>query len=257
MTTERKGLQNFGPIQETDLKEYALPPSRVFIHRDFNFFVDESRVVLKDGTSHDFKNSDKLVFMILCANPNRAMGREDMLRNILDLDDSIPVGTSRTIDVHISSIRKIIGDVNLKKPIIETVYGIGYKLNDEDRTPTYAFVELASSESRIEVVYRHPDFELYSESMVLQRVQNQIKLTTPEGKLAVFLATNINQILSHAQIVESAGYDRCVPTKIAANELISSLRKKFAKIGIDGKRVIRTVPYVGYMLVDETTSADS
>lgn len=60
----------------------------------------------------------------LMRNPDRALGREQFLSNVWDFAfDSF----SNVVDVHITSLRKKLGDKN--GDLLETVRGVGYKLN--------------------------------------------------------------------------------------------------------------------------------
>ncbi|MGL5256642.1 MAG: winged helix-turn-helix domain-containing protein [Proteocatella sp.] len=68
------------------------------------------------------KEYELLKFMV--ENPNTVITRDQMLDKVWGYDF---FGESRTLDVHIRNLRKKIGDENQK--IIETVRGIGYKLN--------------------------------------------------------------------------------------------------------------------------------
>lgn len=83
--------------------------------------LPEANSILKDGelvslTSREFK-----IMSFLLESKNEIISREKMVG---DFDD--PEVTTRTIDVHISSLRKKLSNVNLS---IETIRGQGYRIN--------------------------------------------------------------------------------------------------------------------------------
>ncbi|MFW5794069.1 MAG: winged helix-turn-helix domain-containing protein [Bacillota bacterium] len=58
--------------------------------------------------------------------PNDILSREKILNAVWNYDF---VGESRTLDVHIKEIRKKLYTLTNRKDIIETIHGIGYRLN--------------------------------------------------------------------------------------------------------------------------------
>jgi DNA-binding response OmpR family regulator len=63
----------------------------------------------------------------LAQNPNRPISRDALIEMVWGYDD--PVGSRRTVDVHIRHIRKKIEDDPSSPEFIQTVRGMGYKLN--------------------------------------------------------------------------------------------------------------------------------
>lgn len=253
MSPEQKGPQEYGPVQETDLKEHVLPPSRIFRHRAFDFYVDENRLVAADGMVSNLGWFDQDALVLLCANPNRAISREKMLRSILNIDDSIPLPKARTIDVHIACLRRKLGDKHNKNPIIETVGLFGYKLNDPDRQPNYQVVELAPQEPKAEEIYRLQGFDFYIDEMYIQRGQARVALGKTEARLLAYLAKNRNRVVKYVDVYDNVWCDKVLqnaPSALRAN--ISLLRSKLSQLGLDGKAIIHRRRATGYMLVDES-----
>lgn len=253
MTPERIDPQNFGPVQETDLKEHALPPSRLFRHRSFDFYVDEQRAVTADGTENNISRAEVPILVILCANPGRILSRETILQFTLNLDIPFSNKETRVIDVHISKLRKKIGDTNPKSPIIETVISAGYKLNDPDRTPCYQIVDLASQEPKPEEIYKLHDFDFNVDGMYIRRGQAKVDLGKTEARLLAYLAKNRNRVVKNVDTYVNVWCDKVpqdTPSPLRAN--IYLLRSKLRELGLDGKEIIQRKRAEGYILVDET-----
>ena len=58
---------------------------------------------------------------MLAEEPGRAVPRQEIFSRVWD---PVWVGTGKTLDVHVASLRKKLGDAAL----IETVRGVGYRL---------------------------------------------------------------------------------------------------------------------------------
>ncbi|MFA6421930.1 MAG: response regulator transcription factor [Candidatus Buchananbacteria bacterium] len=83
---------------------------KVFVHDR------EARLTLKEFSLLEY----------LMRHPNQVMNREQIISNLWDFAyDSF----SNIVDVHITNLRKKIGDRDGR--ILQTVYGIGYKINGE------------------------------------------------------------------------------------------------------------------------------
>ena len=80
------------------------------------------------------KNNEKIILTlkefellrILAENKGRVLTRDFLLDKIWGYDY---VGETRTVDVHIRHLRKKIGDDDNLSQIIETIRGVGYKMN--------------------------------------------------------------------------------------------------------------------------------
>ena len=79
----------------------------------------EKRTVVKEGKSLSLTYKEFELLKLLLSNRGRAFSREELLSKIWGYDY---FGDTRTVDVHIHSLRKLIGE-----DLIETVRGIGYK----------------------------------------------------------------------------------------------------------------------------------
>lgn len=79
----------------------------------------EKRTVVKEGKSMSLTYKEFELLKLLLSNRGRAFSREELLSKIWGYDY---FGDTRTVDVHIHSLRKLIGE-----DLIETVRGIGYK----------------------------------------------------------------------------------------------------------------------------------
>lgn len=64
---------------------------------------------------------------LLAANPGRVFSREQLLNRIWGFDY---LGSSRSIDEHIKNLRHKLKEAGAQKTCIQTVWGIGYKLEE-------------------------------------------------------------------------------------------------------------------------------
>lgn len=79
----------------------------------------------KDGENIELTNREFDILSLLFQNKGKVVSREKILSKIWNIDTYIE---SRTVDMHIQSLRKKI-DPDAK--IIKTVYGVGYKVSNE------------------------------------------------------------------------------------------------------------------------------
>jgi len=89
-------------------------------------------ITLNSTSKQVFKNSQEIKLTLkefslleyFMRHPNQVLSRDQILSNLWDFAfDSF----SNVVDVHITNLRKKIGDE--KGKLLETVYGVGYKLN--------------------------------------------------------------------------------------------------------------------------------
>jgi DNA-binding response OmpR family regulator len=78
------------------------------------------RVVL-DGQPVELTAKEFDLLAVLAEEPGRAVPRQEIFSRVWD---PVWVGTGKTLDVHVASLRKKLGDPGL----IETVRGVGYRL---------------------------------------------------------------------------------------------------------------------------------
>ena len=84
--------------------------------------VDRTRHrVTLDGADVDLTAKEFDLLAVLAEEPGRAVTRQELFSRVWD---PVWVGTGKTLDVHVASLRKKLGDPGL----IETVRGVGYRL---------------------------------------------------------------------------------------------------------------------------------
>jgi len=91
--------------------------SRVVVNRS-------RRSVLVDSVAIELTAKEFDLLAVLAEEPGRAVPRQELFSRVWD---PVWVGTGKTLDVHIASLRKKLGDPEL----VETVRGVGYRLADQ------------------------------------------------------------------------------------------------------------------------------
>lgn len=76
-----------------------------------------------DGLAIDLTAKEFDLLAVLAEEPGRAVPRQELFSRVWD---PVWIGTGKTLDVHVASLRKKLGDPAL----IETVRGVGYRLAD-------------------------------------------------------------------------------------------------------------------------------
>lgn len=83
-----------------------------------------SRRVWVNGEEKPFTSKEFDLLVFLAENPNRVLSKEEIFREIWDINY---VGDAATVTVHIKKIREKI-ELNTNKPqYIETIWGVGYR----------------------------------------------------------------------------------------------------------------------------------
>lgn len=82
----------------------------------------EQRLVEVEGAPVELTRVEFDILAALARRPGAAFSRRQLVEKCLDEDRE---GTERTLDVHVSRIRKKLGDAS---DLLQTVWGIGYKL---------------------------------------------------------------------------------------------------------------------------------
>ncbi|APF27906.1 response regulator transcription factor [Clostridium botulinum] len=95
------------------------------IGKDIKIYKDE-RVVIKEKKEVEFtpKEFDLLIF--LAENKGKVFSRAQLLDKVWGFEY---LGDTRTVDIHIQRIRKKLEEYK-GRSIIETIFGVGYKLNN-------------------------------------------------------------------------------------------------------------------------------
>lgn len=92
-----------------------------------NIYIEkESRIVYKNGKEVKLKPKEFDLLLLFILHKNKVFSREDILDKVWDMDYG---GDLRTVDVHVQRIRKKLDDPAIPS-IIETVFGVGYKMRD-------------------------------------------------------------------------------------------------------------------------------
>lgn len=104
----------------TDLQERLIVGPIVLDERSREVTVEERALSL---TPSEFE-----LLKVLMGRPGRVFSRSELLDRVQGYQFE---GYDRTIDTHIKNLRKKVGAVLPKKDIIQTVYGVGYKLTKE------------------------------------------------------------------------------------------------------------------------------
>lgn len=102
-------------------KKSTLPPSNIISIHDIEL-NPKTREVKKNGTSILLTFAEYELLLFLMINAGNILSRDTLLTEIWG---DIYITGTRTIDMHISSLRKKLGDEN--KQLIETIRGVGYR----------------------------------------------------------------------------------------------------------------------------------
>ena len=91
--------------------------------------IDPERVeIRKDGKPITVTKSEFLIFSTLASKPIRTWSREEIIRSALGDDYE---GFDRTIDTYIKTLRKKLAEPGHENGWIRTIYGFGYRFDDE------------------------------------------------------------------------------------------------------------------------------
>ena len=91
--------------------------------------IDPERVELrKDGVVIPVTKSEFLIFSTLASRPIRTWSREEIIRSALGDDYD---GFDRTIDTYVKNLRKKLAEPGHENGWIKTIYGFGYRFDDE------------------------------------------------------------------------------------------------------------------------------
>ena len=184
---------------------------------------------------------------------------EDTLKNIQNKCDLYILDIMLKDDVSGYDIIKHIRTINSEVPVIFTSARdqdldkiIGLELGSDDYiTKPYSLKELVLRVNNIiKRVYKDNKNEIINyESYVIDKVKRvvtendiEIKLTTLEFNLLLFLVTNKNNVFSRDDILNSVWGDNYFGSDRAVDDLIRRLRKKMPKLNVN------TVYGFGYRL---------
>ena len=86
----------------------------------------DARQVFKNGAQIPLKNKEYELLLFLMRHPNQVFSREDLYELIWGLES---MGDNITVAVHIGSIREKLEDDPANPKLLQTVWGVGYRLN--------------------------------------------------------------------------------------------------------------------------------
>ena len=91
--------------------------------------IDPERVeIRKDGKTIPVTKSEFLIFSTLASRPIRTWSRDEIIRTALGDDYD---GFDRTIDTYVKNLRKKLAEPGHENGWIKTIYGFGYRFDDE------------------------------------------------------------------------------------------------------------------------------
>ena len=91
--------------------------------------IDPERVeIRKDGKPIPVTKSEFFIFSTLASKPIRTWSRDEIIRSALGEDYD---GFDRTIDTYVKNLRKKLAEPGHENGWIKTIYGFGYRFDDE------------------------------------------------------------------------------------------------------------------------------
>ncbi|HLR20905.1 MAG TPA: response regulator transcription factor [Tissierellaceae bacterium] len=109
-------------------KTSSLSNNKLIFSGDLKINLDKF-LVTKNNTKIDLTTNEFKVLSILASNPSVVFSREQLIDQAFGIDYK---GFDRTIDTHIKNIRQKIEDDPRKPKYILTVYGMGYKFQEQN-----------------------------------------------------------------------------------------------------------------------------
>ena len=86
----------------------------------------DARQIFKNGAELPLKNREYELLLFLAKHPNQVFGREDLCELIWGLES---MGDNITVAVHVGRIREKLEDDPQNPKLLQTVWGVGYRLN--------------------------------------------------------------------------------------------------------------------------------
>ncbi|GAB2954350.1 hypothetical protein GCM10027280_48420 [Micromonospora polyrhachis] len=118
-TDARSGTAAVGPTM-------TLPLADAGTDRDAIQILAASRLVLRSGRAVPLTRLEFDLLLFLTKHPRRVFTRLQLLNNVWGYDHAV----ARTVDVHVRRLRAKMGE---DRPLVTTVYGVGYRLADDLR----------------------------------------------------------------------------------------------------------------------------
>ena len=86
----------------------------------------DARQIFKNGAEIPLKNKEYELLLFLMRHPGQVFSREDLYELIWGLES---MGDNITVAVHVGRIREKIEDDPANPRLLQTVWGVGYRLN--------------------------------------------------------------------------------------------------------------------------------
>ncbi|MFA5051909.1 MAG: response regulator transcription factor [Patescibacteria group bacterium] len=101
------------------------------VSQSLDLAVDEEKMlVIKDGRTIPMTTTQFRIIQALVSRPGKVFTRSELL-SAVENDSGMRQAMERTIDAHIKTIRKLIGDDPQNPKYIKTIIGTGYKFSNE------------------------------------------------------------------------------------------------------------------------------
>lgn len=88
----------------------------------------DARQIFKNGVELPLKNREYELLLFLMRHPGQVFSREDLYEMIWGLES---MGDNITVAVHIGRIRKTLEDDPASLKLLQTVWGVGYRLRTD------------------------------------------------------------------------------------------------------------------------------
>ena len=90
----------------------------------------EQRLIFKNGRELALKNKEYELLLFLMRHPGQVFSREDLYEMIWGLES---MGDNVTVAVHVNRLREKIEDDPSHSKLLQTVWGVGYRLSKGER----------------------------------------------------------------------------------------------------------------------------
>jgi len=123
---------HYGPAPLGAGDATTLPADRFdFAHRGLNLHEGTRRVVI-DGAPVALTRSQFDILLVLLENGRTVQTKADLVRRLRNepysTESFVSAGEERAVEVHLSSLRKRLGDSPRRPRWVETVHGVGYRM---------------------------------------------------------------------------------------------------------------------------------
>jgi DNA-binding response OmpR family regulator len=116
-------------LRRAAASEPAAPPSDEAIEIGGVRLDPARRTVTRDGREVDLARKEFELLRYLMENAGRVVTRERLLEEVWDMNW---FGSTKTLDVHVSAVRKKLGDDPAAPQFVHTVRGVGFRFAGRD-----------------------------------------------------------------------------------------------------------------------------